>query len=50
MEVGIVDGSAAPNRATLTTKTINGYRYFYRQWSEDGQTKSEYVAPVNPKR
>lgn len=45
-----VDDCEAPARATLTTKEINGSRYYYWQWSEDGSTKSEYIAPVNPKR
>lgn len=45
-----VEDVDAPARATLTTKDINGNRYYYYQWSEDGTTKSEYVAPVNPKR
>ncbi len=44
-----VDDCAAPARATLTTKEINGNHYLYWQWSEDGKTKSEYVAPKNPK-
>jgi len=45
-----VDDCAAPTRATLTTKEINGNHYLYWQWSEGGKTKSEYVAPVNPKQ
>ncbi len=45
-----VDDCEAPARATLTTKEINDNQYLYWQWSEDGKTKSEYVAPVNPKR
>ncbi len=45
-----VDDTEAPTRATLTTKEINGNRYYYWQWSEGESTKSEYIAPVNPKR
>jgi hypothetical protein len=37
-------------KGTLTTNTIKGNEYVYLKWSEDGQTKSEYVAPVNPKQ
>lgn len=40
----------APSRATLTEKEISGNLYLYYQWSEDGKTRSEYVAPKNPKR
>ena len=45
-----VADSEAPGGATLTEKEISGNRYLYWQWSEDGKTKSEYVAPANPKR
>ncbi|QKY22271.1 hypothetical protein B4589_017905 (plasmid) [Halolamina sp. CBA1230] len=45
-----IDDCNAPTRATLTTKEINGNRYYYWQWSEGETTKSEYIAPVNPKR
>jgi len=45
-----VNGSEAPARATLTEKEISGNRYLYWQWSEKGSTKSEYIAPKNPKR
>lgn len=45
-----VSESEAPSRATLTQKTISGNVYLYWQWSEDGKTKSEYIAPKNPKR
>ncbi len=40
----------APARATLTTKEINGNQYYYWQWSEGENTRSEYIAPVNPKQ
>ncbi|WP_227378590.1 hypothetical protein [Haladaptatus halobius] len=39
-----------PARATLTTKTINDNQYYYFQWREGEQVKSQYVAPVTPKR
>lgn len=45
-----VEDVDAPTRATVTVKTINDNQYLYYQWSEDGKTKSEYIAPVNPKR
>lgn len=45
-----VEDSTAPRRATLTSKRINGNEYLYWQWSEDGSTKSEYIAPRNPKQ
>lgn len=45
-----VEDCDAPVRATLTTKTIKGNEYYYWQWSEDGTTRSEYIAPKNPKR
>jgi len=45
-----VDDCEAPSRATLTTKEINGNHYLYWQWSDNGKTKSEYVAPKNPKQ
>ena len=45
-----VDDTEAPRRATTTTKRINGNEYYYYQWSEDGATKSEYIAPKNPSR
>lgn len=45
-----VEDVDAPARATVTTKEIKGYQYLYYQWSEDGKTKSEYIAPVNPKQ
>ena len=38
----------APPKATLTTKEIDGRKYFYYQWRDGSKIKSEYVAPVNP--
>lgn len=48
--VDAVEGTEAPSRATLTEKEIKGNIYLYWQWSQDGATKSEYIAPKNPKR
>lgn len=45
-----VEDCEAPARATLTTKEINGNQYYYWQWSEGEKTRSEYIAPVNPKQ
>lgn len=38
----------APEKATLTVKTINDNDYFYYQWRDGDSVKSEYVAPVDP--
>lgn len=35
-------------KGTLTRKTIDGRDYFYLQWREGDQIKSQYVAPVVP--
>ncbi|ELY59271.1 hypothetical protein [Natronococcus jeotgali] len=45
-----LDRDDAPSSATLTTKEINGNRYYYWQWREGEQIKSEYIRPVDPKR
>lgn len=37
----------APSRATLTTKTIDGNNYYYWQWREGDQVKSEYIGPTH---
>jgi Ni/Co efflux regulator RcnB len=39
-----------PTKATVVTKTINGYDYYYWQWRDGDNIKSKYKAPVNPKR
>lgn len=36
--------------AVITKKEINGHHYYYWQWWEGDKTKSEYIAPVDPKR
>jgi hypothetical protein len=38
----------APAKACVTTKTIDGRDYYYYQWRDGSQIKSEYIAPVNP--
>ncbi len=38
----------APEKASLTVKTINDNDYLYYQWREGDSVKSEYVAPVDP--
>ena len=45
-----VSDSEAPERATLTTKTIKDNEYLYWQWTEGDKTKSEYIAPKSPKQ
>lgn len=43
------DKADIPNsKGTLTTKTIDGRDYYYLQWREGDQVKSQYVAPVVP--
>lgn len=36
------------SKGTLTTKTIDGRDYYYLQWREGDDVKSQYVAPVVP--
>lgn len=43
-----VEGTEAPAKATLTVKTINGNDYYYYQWREGDEIRSEYVAPASP--
>lgn len=43
-----MDEVEAPEKATLTVKTINENDYFYFQWRDGDSVKSEYVAPVDP--
>lgn len=38
----------APAKASVTTKTIDDNQYYYYQWREGDQIKSEYITPVNP--
>jgi hypothetical protein len=39
-----------PSNASVVTKTINGYDYYYWQWRDGETVTSTYKAPVNPKR
>jgi hypothetical protein len=45
-----LDRDDAPSSATLTTKKISGNQYYYWQWREGDEIKSEYIRPVDPKR
>ncbi|QIO25074.1 hypothetical protein [Haloarcula sp. JP-L23] len=36
------------SKGTLTTKAIDGREYYYLQWREGEQVKSQYVGPVEP--
>jgi hypothetical protein len=42
------DADLDGGKGTLTTKTIDGRDYYYLQWREGSNIKSEYVAPVVP--
>jgi hypothetical protein len=42
--------SNVPARASKTQKTINGNDYWYWQWRDGEQIKSEYIGPVNSDR
>lgn len=37
-----------PTKATTTIKEINGNRYYYWQWRDGNQIKSQYKSPVTP--
>jgi len=39
-----------PSGATLTVKEINDNRYYYWQWRDGDQVRSQYARPVNPDR
>lgn len=36
-----------PEKASLTTKEINGNRYYYWQWRDGDTIRSEYEGPVD---
>ena len=40
------DADIPASKGTLTTKTIDGRDYFYLQWRERSNIRSQYVAPV----
>ncbi|NEU59166.1 hypothetical protein [Halorussus sp. MSC15.2] len=35
-----------PSKATITTKEINGNRYYYWQWRDGDKIRSQYKGPV----
>jgi hypothetical protein len=35
-------------KGTITTKEIDGRRYYYLQWREGSDVVSKYIAPVSP--
>jgi len=37
-----------PSKATITIKEINDNRYYYWQWREGDEIKSQYEGPVTP--
>ena len=37
-----------PARATITVKEINDNRYYYWQWRDGDQIRSQYEGPVDP--
>lgn len=43
---GVDRDDDVPAKATLTTKTIKGNDYYYWQWRDGDEIKSEYVGPV----
>lgn len=47
LEEAIDEAGITPTKGTITTKTINGNNYYYLQWREEEQVKSQYIAPVN---
>jgi len=42
------DAEIPRSKGTLTVKTIDEREYYYLQWREGEQVKSQYVAPVSP--
>ncbi|WP_372480838.1 hypothetical protein ACAH01_16440 (plasmid) [Halomicrobium sp. HM KBTZ05] len=37
-----------PSKATITVKEINDNRYYYWQWRDGEQIRSQYEGPVDP--
>jgi|AntDeeMinimDraft_4_1070355.scaffolds.fasta_scaffold02398_9 hypothetical protein len=37
------------SKGSITVNQIDGRGYFYLKWSENGEFKSQYIAPVEPK-
>jgi hypothetical protein len=48
LEEAIDKAGIISTKGTITTKTISGNDYYYLQWREGDQVKSQYIAPVNP--
>jgi len=42
------DAEIPRSKGTITTKIIDEREYYYLQWREDEQVKSQYVTPVSP--
>lgn len=42
------DAELPEGKGTLTVKQIDGRGYYYLQWREGDDVKSQYVAPVSP--
>ena len=39
----------ARSKGSITVNHIDGRGYYYLKWSENGEFKSQYIAPVEPK-
>lgn len=50
LEEAVDKAGIASTKGTITTKTINDNDYYYLQWRDGEQIKSQYVAPVSPDR
>ncbi|WP_241692974.1 hypothetical protein [Haloarcula limicola] len=48
LEIAREKADLPSGNGTLTTKLIDGRSYYYLQWREDDQIKSQYVGPVEP--
>ncbi|ACV49348.1 hypothetical protein Hmuk_3248 (plasmid) [Halomicrobium mukohataei DSM 12286] len=43
-----VSPDGVPSKATITIKEINDNRYYYWQWRDGEQIRSQYEGPVDP--
>jgi hypothetical protein len=48
LETARAKAGIATSKGTLTTKTINDRDYYYLQWRDGENVRSQYVAPVDP--
>ncbi|MBX0325606.1 hypothetical protein EGH21_21520 [Halomicroarcula sp. F13] len=48
VDVAREKGDVPAGKGTLTMKTIDERDYYYLQWREGEQVKSQYVGPVEP--